>query len=267
MNGDWFVYGNRPIAYVALFRRVAGFVRQYTNMTAMVWGPNIGVNYPFSGGGETPTPTSGPDFLILDTNNDGQINSLDNPYTPFYPGDDVVDWVALSLYFYPYPNCPNCAVPPTYFQDYLTGSGPNVESGLDPSLVTNMTTYQQIHDFYQMFSTPESHNKPMLLPETGSPFLPEYINRTDIAQSSEVDIKMAWWAQVLSTNTLSQYPNLIAAVNFEEAKIQGNELHDWKLTNTTELLESFLGLVSRFEGNMHQASEFVYGCDGSVALK
>ncbi|KAI9341757.1 glycoside hydrolase superfamily [Obelidium mucronatum] len=263
MNGDWFVYGNQPMEFVRMFRRVTEFVRKHTNMTAMVWGPNIGITYPFVGGGSTPIPTSGPNFIAMDTNNDGEINSLDDPYTPFYPGDDVVDWVALSLYYYPFADCRNCPVPSTYFKDYLTGTC------WIPNLVTDLDAYQRIHDFYHMFCTPESHNKPMLLPETGSPYVPAYRNSSDVTQWSEVDIKMAWWKQVLNSETLHNFPNLVAAVNFEESKIQGsaNLLQDWKLTNTTSVLQAFMELLFSFEENLHQGHEFEYGCDGSVIPK
>jgi hypothetical protein len=63
------------------FRRMAEAVRAVTNLTAMVWAPNLGVNYPFSGG-NSPLPTAGtPNFLLLDTNSDGVIDLKDDPYT------------------------------------------------------------------------------------------------------------------------------------------------------------------------------------------
>ncbi|KAJ3066958.1 hypothetical protein HDU98_009789 [Podochytrium sp. JEL0797] len=266
MNGDWNIYGNRPTEYIALFRRVAGFVKKYTNMTAMVWGPNIGITYPFVGGGFQQTPTTGPDFEALDTNNDGVINSLDDPYTPFYPGDDVVDWVALSLYYYPLAGCENCAVPPTYFDDYMDGNGTVTEKVLDPNLVTNMSVFQHVHDFYEKFCSPSGRNKPMLLPETGAPYIPIYASTNDGTQWTEAQIKLAWYEQILSVDTVRKYPNLIGAVNFEEAKNLGGVLRDWKLTNSTEVLRSFVGLL---DGSvvLRQATEFEYACDGSVRLK
>ncbi|ORY43267.1 glycoside hydrolase [Rhizoclosmatium globosum] len=267
MNGDWTVYGNKPTDFIKSFRRMAKYVRKYTNMTAMVWGPNIGITYPFNGGGMSESPTSGPDFLLLDTNHDGKINSLDDPYTPFYPGDDVVDWVALSLYYYPFDDCRNCPVPNTYFVDYLTGSGPTTTQVLDPQLVTDMHVYQRVHDFYHMFCTPQTHNKPMLLPETGSPFIPQYVNGSDPSQWSESQIKMGWWNQVLNATILDQFPNLIAAVNFEEAKELGGVLRDWRLTNTSAPLKATQNLLSNFGSNLHQSTDFEYGCDGSVKLK
>jgi hypothetical protein len=42
----------------------------------------------------------------LDTNRDGQFDVLDDPYSAYYPGDDVVDWIGLST-FYRGPVAPN----------------------------------------------------------------------------------------------------------------------------------------------------------------
>jgi hypothetical protein len=46
------------------------------------------------------------------------------------PGNDFVDWVALSLYYSPL-TPDNPAVPPTYLVDYLTGSGPVLQNVAD----------------------------------------------------------------------------------------------------------------------------------------
>ncbi|KAI8618754.1 glycoside hydrolase superfamily [Chytriomyces sp. MP71] len=265
MNGDWVVYGNRPLEFVALFRQMAGFVRMYTNMTAMVWGPNVGTTYPYVGVGLSPIPTTGPEFEALDTNHDGVIDQLDDPYTPYYPGDDVVDWVALSLYYYPFDDCRNCPVPTTYFHDYLTGSGPVVAKAVDPDKYSSQ--YTSVHSFYNMFCTSGSHNKPILLPETGSPYVPEY--GSGPGQWNEVDIKMAWWNQIFNQSTLDQFPNLLVAVNFEEAKEKTttNLTNDWRLTKNSVVLNTFLGLLSSFRSNLKEAGDFVYGCDGSVKGK
>jgi len=38
------------------------------------------------------------DQTALDTNNNGQLDGGDDPYSPWYPGDDQVDWIGISLY-------------------------------------------------------------------------------------------------------------------------------------------------------------------------
>ncbi|KAJ3079104.1 hypothetical protein HDU99_000178 [Rhizoclosmatium hyalinum] len=63
------------------------------------------------------------------------------------------------------------------------------------------------------------------------------------------------------------FPNLIAAVNFEEAKELGGVLRDWRLTNTSAPLKATQNLLSSFGSYLHQSTDFEYGCDGSVKLK
>ena len=62
-----------------------------TNLTAMVWSPKVG--------GETYSNSSvyadmidSSDFLILDTDKNNVLDMNDDPYSPYYPGDEYVDW-------------------------------------------------------------------------------------------------------------------------------------------------------------------------------
>lgn len=83
MQGNWYAWspfdlgmiprpGNTPADYVAAWRRVVGIFRQLAPNAAFVWCPHLwGVQQP---AGSTYVPTD------------------------FYPGDDVVDWVATNLY-------------------------------------------------------------------------------------------------------------------------------------------------------------------------
>ena len=38
------------------------------------------------------------EWHALDTNDDGWVDMSDDPYTPFYPGDQWVDWVGMNMY-------------------------------------------------------------------------------------------------------------------------------------------------------------------------
>jgi beta-mannanase len=158
----------------------------------MIWGPNVAVAYPFGPGANlSPIPLagSGPEFTALDTNKNGVIDFGDDPYGPYYPGDDVVDWVGISLYYYPF-QIDNVALPAGYFADFLTASGPNMD------YVNNNrpANFSAVRNFYERFA--KGKGKPMLLPETGSPVL------TDVPlKASEVDIKIEWYNQILSEDT------------------------------------------------------------------
>ncbi|KAJ3123487.1 hypothetical protein HK098_001875 [Nowakowskiella sp. JEL0407] len=89
MNAPWYIYGQQPTAYIAFHRKIVNAVRAKTQFTKFLFAPNIGTSYPWSTGGYnyTISPTS-PDYPLLDTNGDGKLTAEDDPYTPFYPGDE-----------------------------------------------------------------------------------------------------------------------------------------------------------------------------------
>ncbi|KAJ3067318.1 hypothetical protein HDU98_009493 [Podochytrium sp. JEL0797] len=267
MNGPWTTYAFDPTGFIPLFRNMAASVRKVTNMTAMVWAPNVGFGYPFTGSGAVPLPLRGtPNFALLDTNNDGVIDDNDNPYSPYYPGDDVVDWVGVSLYYYPPDEVLNHAIPPGYFDAYLTGIGYN-----------QLPTPQWVaaHDFYSQFCQ-GTHMKPMMLPETGAPFLnsptaagtpgPSASVPGDTLAVSGSAIKEQWFASIFNSTVLTDYPKLKLVVNFEEEKLLGGYFRDWRLTNDSATLQPFLAEVNSFSRSLPQASAFRFGCDGSVML-
>lgn len=39
-------------------------------------------------------------YNSMDTNGDGTVNDQDDPFEPFYPGDEYVDWVGTQVVFY-----------------------------------------------------------------------------------------------------------------------------------------------------------------------
>ena len=94
MNGCWMEYGQKPTEMIAAWRTMTTAIRKETNLTAMVWSPNIGGGYPFRGAGydrNIPTLRTNPvDFNLLDTDNDGQITGNDDPYLPYYPGSQFL---------------------------------------------------------------------------------------------------------------------------------------------------------------------------------
>jgi hypothetical protein len=40
------------------------------------------------------------DCALLDTNKDGSLSMMDDMFMPYYPGDDVVDWVGMSIFHF-----------------------------------------------------------------------------------------------------------------------------------------------------------------------
>jgi hypothetical protein len=40
------------------------------------------------------------DCKLLDTNNDGKIDMSDDPFMPYWPGEEAVDWVGMSVFHF-----------------------------------------------------------------------------------------------------------------------------------------------------------------------
>jgi hypothetical protein len=53
-----------------------------------MFAPNMGTDYPWTGYGGYHIEPSDPDFSTADTNHDGVLDKTDDPYTPYYPGDE-----------------------------------------------------------------------------------------------------------------------------------------------------------------------------------
>ncbi|KAJ1550843.1 hypothetical protein HK096_004679, partial [Nowakowskiella sp. JEL0078] len=92
MNGPWYIYGQQPSAYIDFHRKIVKAVRaktKYSQFKQLVFAPNIGIGYPWASGSyKYLISKDSPDFKIVDTNNDGVLTEADDPYTPYYPGDE-----------------------------------------------------------------------------------------------------------------------------------------------------------------------------------
>lgn len=229
-------------------------------MVAMVWAPNVGINYPFNGGGIAyPTMASDPlNFQALDTNNDGSITWKDDPYLPFYPGDSYVDWIGISLYWYPDSGTGfNGPVPSTYFVDQMQGRGPTIQ--LYNPIVQNDGG---LRDFYARF--PKGRNKPFILAETAAPWVP-----SQPANIKEESVKAGWWNQVYSQSTRSLFPLMKAVVHFEESKADGGgTIRDWRILNNTDVAYGFkTDVVNKGDSSLLFAQQLNFTCGGQVQLQ
>lgn len=255
MNGDWTNYGMQPTAFITGFRRMATAIRARTNMTAMVWAPNVGINYPFKGGSVKPPIPGTLDFDLLDTNKNGELELQDDPYTPYYPGDEFVDWMALSLYWYPDQVTGfNVEAPSRYFLDQITGQGESIQRMQpDANGLAN-------RNFYNNF--PLNRKKPMMIPETSAPFIPSIKN----GKATNAQIKQNWWRQVFSAETLRDFPLIKLVVWFEETKSDGAEIRDWQVTNDGKTLASFIDDTNALNANstLGFAQNFKYKCNGQI---
>ncbi|KAJ3114083.1 hypothetical protein HDU96_002578 [Phlyctochytrium bullatum] len=296
MNGNWVLaYGYRPIAYKTAFRKMATAVRKVTNMTAMVWAPNVGIMYPFGDGDPAttvPIPTAangGAEFQELDTNRDGRISRGDDPYEPFYPGDEYVDWVGLSIYYYPredYANPGsdsdkqfwNIAAPTLdYFTTQMNVPPENLQNFYDDAAYlpggANFNDYYPRLQFYKKFA--EGKRKPMMLPETGAPYIvadqnnvpaPTTAGLNGAPRLSEREIKSGWWQQLYNQTTVNTWPYLKLMVQFEEQKLQANKIQNWAVTNATaaDVLPAYRSFLDTAKNVIALGTDMSFKCDGSV---
>lgn len=148
---------------------------------------------------------------LMDTNGNGVLDSLDDPYSPFYPGDDYVDWVGTSNYHFG-------SVPP--WLDNVLPYPNEFEVNLN---------YGGLYDFYAT-----SKNKPFMISETAATF-----HSLVDPGPGEVAIKQTWWRQMMTNSTfLDLHPKIKLFCMFEFKKIE-TDLRDFRVTNNSEVLAAF----------------------------
>lgn len=224
MNGSWYAWGQQPERYKEVFRRVATAVHEIARGSAMMWAPNYGGGYPFSGG-QFVAPQGTDAYRILDTDGDGALTMNDDSYAPYYPGDRYVDWAGISLYHWgnqrPWGN--NEVTEPHKFIDMLTGNY-NGTAGGDLG----------VPDFYQVYGI--EHNHPIAIVETAAIFTPSRSGEGELA------VKQAWWKQVLSDETADRFPQLKMINWFEWKKyeIEINDWVDWRAAGAPAIKDAFV---------------------------
>jgi hypothetical protein len=225
MNGSWYPWGQQPAAYVAAFETLANAVHASAPASAMIWAPNEGSGYPFSGGQFEAEPAMD-DHAALDTNGDGTLDGLDDPYAPYYPGDEAADWVGMSLYHWgnAYPWGENELPPSGKFGALLTG---------DP--VVEHAEAGSVPDFYATYA--EGHDKPVAIVETAALYDPAATEGP-----TEAALKSAWFGQVFSPGSRDAFPR-IRMINWFEWRKEEPEVGrviDWRLTADADLARTLL---------------------------
>lgn len=223
MNGSWYAWGQQPAAYVAAYQRMADAVHSQAAGSAMMWAPNYGGGYPFSGG-QYEAVAGSPDFAALDTDKDGAITGADDPYAPYYPGDDAVDWVGMSLYHWgnTYPWGANVIPEPGKFLQQLTGTY-NGAGGNDLA----------IPDFYADYGT--ARNKPVAIPETAA------LTVAPGEGAAVLAIKEAWWGQLFDPSIPRDYPALkmINWFEWDKNEVEVKATVDWTATKDPQVREAY----------------------------
>jgi hypothetical protein len=222
MNGSWYAWSQQPEEYVAAFRIVASNVHRLAPDTAMVWAPNYGGGYPFRGGAFEATPGSRA-FALLDTDRDGVLTMYDDPYGPYYPGDDAVDWFGMSIYHWgaKYPWGENELPEPDKFRAQITGTYSGTAGDETP-----------VPDFNALAAL---HAKPLGITETASFYAP------GAPGEAETPIKEQWWDQVFGSIGLPELSQVKMVNWFEWSKfeVEVNEVVDWTVTRNSNLSAAF----------------------------
>lgn len=231
MNGSWYAWGQQPTAYKQKFRLLSQEVRSRTTRTALLWAPNYGAGYPFQFGGPYHPQPGSPDFLALDTDGDGVLSETDDMYEPYYPGDDAVDWVGMTIYHWgnSYPWLENEIPLANSFADALTGGG-------------------YLPNFYARYAADGVHNKPLAIPETSAFF------NTQQPGPGEFAIKRAWWQQVFNVSgdssngwdIATHFPKLKCINWFDHYKQEReaqNQWIDWRVSVNPLTRDAFLDFV------------------------
>lgn len=126
-------------------------------------------------------PTNTTEANALDTNGDGQFSVLDSPFAPYWPGDDYVDWVGLSVY-YKGPNSQNINVlqPVGYCYGALSNYNPNTGlSAPDP--------------WYETYCENKEHVACMFA-ESGAAYHDMILGDQGV---SDLALKQRWWEDCL----------------------------------------------------------------------
>ncbi|MFL5687037.1 MAG: glycoside hydrolase family 26 protein [Chloroflexota bacterium] len=225
MNGSWYAWSQQPDAYIEAFDTVATAVHERSPSSAMVWAPNQGAGYPFNGGKYVAREGS-KDAAALDTNGDGALDAKDDPYAPYYPGDDAVDWIGVSLYHWgrAYPWGENELPRPGTFEKLIRGADTGAHEG-----------GATVPDLYKTYA--DGHDKPLAVIETAILYDP-----AATAGPSENELKSAWFEQVYSDATRTEFPR-IGMLNWFEWRKEESEVGrviDWRLASDPALARSLL---------------------------
>jgi hypothetical protein len=256
-------YGMKPFEQKQAWNILSKEIRAVTNLTALVWSPNIGGGYPFVGAGydqNIPTQQSDPvNFQLLDTNRDGYIDNRDEPYAPYYPGDDIVDWVGISLYSFSRQQGQHVPAP----HGLLT----------DPNGVVSL--YGGQYPYYPTWV--EKTGKPFMFSETGAaivydtgsvPFV-----KLKATTALELQVKQRWWSEILAETIYAEKGTKLsrtkAAVWFEEFKNEFSYddsnvllLRDYRISYNSTIRNAFKKDYEAAGTKISRPGKFKFGCNG-----
>lgn len=177
MNGAWVKWHGNPAQYIAKFRMLHDVFATEAPNVAMVWSP-----------GDVPA------------------NDID----PYYPGDEYVDWVGVSLYIEPY------------------------ENG-DPSLPSMLAT-SNVERLTRLYNT-YADRKPLMLSETG---VPHYSHSADEDYTEWAKLNLQRLYEIMPY----KYPRLKAITYFNVDQQMNNAKNDYSLSTSSEIQNYYKDLIA-----------------------
>ncbi|ORY49321.1 glycoside hydrolase [Rhizoclosmatium globosum] len=206
MNGEWFPYGQKPDAYKAFWIKVYTIFQTTAPHVAFVWSPNF----------------NGP------ANNE--------PYDPYWPGADYVDWVGLSVYWKgrasEWPWLQNTEAPLNYVSQIIDAQGP--EGG--PI------------SFYQTYAV--QYSKPMVISEAAGAFHMgiQGGSALDVGVGREKTLMSFWNSFLFSPGFFQTYPLVKMIFAFEMYKVEdGNTQNDYRATMDLETRKAFVAGLQQLD--------------------
>ncbi|BGP12272.1 hypothetical protein JCM10213_000033 [Rhodosporidiobolus nylandii] len=223
MQGLWMAYGQQPTAFNQSWHQMYNVVKSVAPETIMVWAPNTPQGYPY-GQQQQFLTASAADQALLDTNNNNQLDADDDSLAPYYPGDDVVDWIGLSIYYKGIPSdTQNTVQEDGYCVKVMNGTNPP-----DGKNITN---------WYEDFCKAKP-DKACMFAEAGAAYHTEDDGTADQAQ-----LQQAWLKDcVTNTSMYADFPRLKMYMHFEYNKSESanngqDDIRDYRMTNNTAVLD------------------------------
>ncbi|WP_442602534.1 stalk domain-containing protein [Paenibacillus sp. KN14-4R] len=177
MNGNWVKWHGNPNQYIEKFRMIHDVFAQEAPNVAMVWSP-----------GDVPA------------------DAID----PYYPGDDYVDWVGVSLYIEPYANG-------------------------DLSLPSMLAT-SNVERLTRLYNT-YSDRKPLMLSETGVPHY-SHSAKEDFTEWAKLNLQRLY--EIMPY----KYPRLKAITYFNVDQEMGGAKNDYSLSSSASIQSYYSKLIA-----------------------
>ncbi|GAA5956278.1 hypothetical protein JCM3765_005615 [Sporobolomyces pararoseus] len=228
MQGRWMQYGQQPTAFIESWTTMYNAVKAVAPETIMVWAPNTPQGYPY-GQQQNFYSLSTADQTLLDTNKNGQLDAGDDALSPYYPGDNLVDWIGISIYY-----------KGPYLNGAIADSTNQVQDSGYCALAINGTNpgdFAEITPWYENYCA-QKPDKACMFAEAGAAW---HVN--DAGSTNQAALQQAWLKDcVVNATLLDQYPRIKLIMQFEYEKTETanngqDDLRDYRLTNVTEVVD------------------------------